>query len=83
MQNNSTDFENNQTPISTSPEMALGMFNAELGHHINSIDGCVQILSLNPSEEQRQYVLGIISRNLVLMKSLRESVTIYLEKRIE
>jgi len=83
MQNNSTDFDNNEIPISTPPEKVLAGFNNELRHYINSIDGCAQILAKNPGEETRQHVLGIISRNLVLMNSLRESVMIYLEKRIE
>lgn len=83
MQNSSTDFDNDQIPISTPPEKVLEGFNNELRHFISSIDGCVHFLSLNPGEEQSQYLLDIISRNLDRMKSQRESVRIYLEKRIE
>jgi hypothetical protein len=65
-------------PSSIPPQEALAMFNAELRHHIASMEGCAQVLSMNPPDDLRLHVLGILSGNLARMQNLREAVKIYL-----
>ena len=66
---------------STPPEEMLAMFDTELKHYLNSSRGCIEILSMNPGEETRQRMLGIISRNLDRLEDLRNAVRTYLDQR--
>ena len=66
---------------SSPPEEVLGMFDTELKHYLNSSRGCIEILSMNPSEETRQRMLKIISRNLDRLEDLRNAVRTYLDQR--
>ena len=68
---------------STPPREALGMFSAELKYFINSIDGCAQMLLLNPNDELRHRALEIISGNLDRMKNLQKVVNVYLDRQID
>jgi hypothetical protein len=68
-------------PSSIPPREALAMFNAELRHYIASMEGCAQVLSMNPPDDLRLHVLGILSRNLARMQNLREVVKIYLDEQ--
>jgi len=68
-------------PSSIPPREALAMFNAELRHYIASMEGCAQILSMNPPDDLRLHVLGILSGNLARMKNLREVVRVYLDEK--
>ncbi len=65
-------------PDSIPLKEVLSMFNAELRHHIASMSGCAQILSMNPPEDLRLRVLNILSGNLDRVEKLQAAVKIYL-----
>ena len=71
----------NRISKSTPPETILEMFDAELKHYLNSSQGCVEMLSLNPDEETRQRMLYILSGNLDRLKDLRDAIRTYLDQR--
>jgi hypothetical protein len=75
------NFEIPEIDIATSPDEALEQFNNELRHSLASILGSVQILSMYPDEQLREWYLDVISLNVKRVESLRASVKTYLEKR--
>ena len=72
-------YGSNQIPANSSPEYALEIFDNELKHFLASSGGCVEMLSLYANDEAQQYLLSILSKNLVLVNHLRIGVQIYLE----